>query len=773
MLKRLTVMMLIVSLLCTGTAAVPSRAAEKADTGSSAVVPIDGEYADGRVILSLISPSRTSLTKKGTTSFDADIRIKQSASLGAADRLFGTSKNSLENEFLQDKTVYITEAVSDRYSTEELIRKLENKAYVAEVSPDYKQYLASDDPYEKEQWYLDGKGSYQCSGSGISFSSKPDNPANDDPVIAVMDTGIHASHEDLADHLWINPGTDLKGTYGYDFAEDSTDCTDTSGHGTHCAGVIAATSDNKKGICGISNAKIMTLKIFDENEECYNSYIINALSYLKQAKDSGIPIAAVNCSWGGGSSNAAMKTLIRSLGQSGILFVFAAGNDTQDQDSVSTAQCPYDLYNTAAYSDLRNYIVTVGASTANDEAASFSDYGRTSVDLFAPGENIVSTYIGDTYFPDLYSTTEEGLPDLTSFYQSLDTSDSMDIFACDSDVGNKTSTTGEIHYNSNDFYGKTSAGCLKWDIHMGSLSFRRKQSYLYADVTDLDLDPSKEYYVSMMMGNTDSTTGAILWEHITMHSYGMSGSTNNRFYTSSDGHLYFRILGIDSPGTSLGTTTVYLDNIGISTGDPDTSDFGQYELMSGTSMAAPMITGALALCAAYAPEEDSYNRRNRLLASVREISSLAGKCAAGGILDLSRLTVYQTQKTPDPTPSELPEDTITTIHTTRTGSDTSADKSSGADTTSQKTVKIRKLKFKKKIRTLRAGHTYKLKIRYTPSHVSNKKLKWTSSRKKWASVSNSGVVRAKKKGIGHTVRITAAARDGSRKKTSLRIKITK
>ncbi|HBZ63015.1 MAG TPA: hypothetical protein DEO89_00005, partial [Lachnospiraceae bacterium] len=114
MLKRLTVMILIASLLCTGTAAVPSRAAEKTDTGSSAVVPIDGEYADGRVILSLISPSRTSLTKKGTTSFDADIRIKQSASLGAADRLFGTSKNSLENEFLQDKTVYITEAVSDR-----------------------------------------------------------------------------------------------------------------------------------------------------------------------------------------------------------------------------------------------------------------------------------------------------------------------------------------------------------------------------------------------------------------------------------------------------------------------------------------------------------------------------------------------------------------------------------------------------------------------------------------------------------------------------------
>lgn len=269
-----------------------------------------------------------------------------------------------------------------------------------------------------------------------------------------------------------------------------------------------------------------------------------------------------------------------------------------------------------------------------------------------------------------------------------------------------------------------------------------------------------------------------------MHSHGISGSSNNRFYTSSDGHVYFRILGIDSPGTSIGTTTIYLDNIGISTADPDTADFGQYELLSGTSMAAPMITGALALCAAYAPEEDAYNRRNRLLTSVRQVSSLAGKCATGGILDLSRLTVYKAQETPDLTPVEIPEDTIAAVNIMRTSSDSSTnhdqttitsstDKSSSADTSAQKTVKIQKLKFKKKIRTLRAGHTYKLKIRYTPSHVSNKKLKWTSSRKKWASVSNSGVVRAKKKGIGHTVRITAAARDGSRKKASLRIKITK
>ena len=99
-----------------------------------------------------------------------------------------------------------------------------------------------------------------------------------------MDTGINASHEDLIDHLWTNTTSSLKGTYGYDFSTDSADCSDTSGHGTHCAGVIAATTDNQKGIHGISNAKLMALKIFDDKKECYDSYIINALTYLQQAK---------------------------------------------------------------------------------------------------------------------------------------------------------------------------------------------------------------------------------------------------------------------------------------------------------------------------------------------------------------------------------------------------------------------------------------------------------------------------------------------------------
>ncbi len=776
MLKRLTSVLCICGLLLAGTAPGSLYAAQSTDSSSGSSAAITGEYADGRVLLSLVAPSETSLTKEGTTSFDKEIRIEQSDSLGNAGKLFGTSPSSDESKFLKDKTFYITEAVSDTYSTKELIRKLENKAYVVEVSPDYKQYLASDDPYEAEQWYLDGEGSYQSAGTGISLSSKPETASTDNPVIAIMDTGINASHEDLVDHLWTNPTSSLKGTYGYDFSTDSEDCSDTSGHGTHCAGVIAATTDNQKGIRGISDAKLMALKIFDANEECYDSYIINALTYLQQAKEAGVPVAAVNCSWGGGASSTAMKTLIRSLGQSGVLFVFAAGNDGKNQDIAQT-ECPYDLYNTAAYSDLRNYILTVGASDTNDSAATFSDYGKSSVDLFAPGENIISTYNVDTYFPELYETDDTKGDVLTNYYQSFDTSATSGECYTDSDVGYPTSISGELTQDSSvDYYGQENGGCLRWDLQMGLPSFHRKQAYVYVDVTDYDLDPSKNYYVSMMFGEKSSSSNTIQWEHVTKLSSGKLGSEDNRFYQSLNGHLYFRVIGLNAPATSSGTTTLYLDNIGISTADPDTSEFGQYELLSGTSMAAPMVTGAAALCAAYAPEEDAYNRRNRLLTSVRSVESLANLCITGGILDVSKISSYTTVETPNLTPAQIPENisqTTPSAGSTSGSSTVTASSPASEAASSQSVVKVKKLKFKKKIKTLRAGRTYRLKVVYTPSRVSNKKIKWTSSRKKWASVSSSGVVRAKKKGIGHTVRITATARDGSRKKVSLRIKIRK
>ena len=258
--------------------------------------------------------------------------------------------------------------------------------------------------------------------------------------------------------------------------------------------------------------------------------------------------------------------------------------------------------------------------------------------------------------------------------------------------------------------------------------------------------------------------------------------------------MYFRIIGLVVPGSTVGKTTIYLDNIGISTANPDISQFGQYELLSGTSMAAPMVSGALGLCAQYYPNEDAYNRRNRLLTCVRVKDSMTSLCITGGLLDLSTIHQYVATETPDLTPEEVPdsvsslvpesgqdsssqENLSTPVPTVAPGTTTSTvvstTLSENSQTAKSSVKKIKKITFKKKIKTLRSGHSYQLKIKYTPSTATKKKVSWSSSKKKWATVSSSGVVRAKKQGIGHTVRITAKAKDGSKKKASLRIKIKK
>ncbi len=91
----------------------------------------------------------------------------------------------------------------------------------------------------------------------------------------------------------------------------------------------------------------------------------------------------------------------------------------------------------------------------------------------------------------------------------------------------------------------------------------------------------------------------------------------------------------------------------------------------------------------------------------------------------------------------------------------------------KKKIKIKKIKIRASKTALKAGKKRKLKVFISPSNATNKKVKWSSSKKKWATVDSKGIVTAKKKGRGHTVKITATARDGSRKKAVFRIRIKK
>lgn len=230
-----------------------------------------------------------------------------------------------------------------------------------------------------------------------------------DVVVAVIDTGINYRHQDLAPNMWKNPGEtglDAKGqdkatngidddgngliddVHGYDFGDDDGDPDDFHGHGTHCAGTIGARGNNEVGIAGLNwQVQIMALKFMPTDQSRARGSIGYAIAAIEYAADQGADV--INASWGGPIKgplppNDPLRKAIEYFGEKGGVFVAAAGNYRQDNDgSAPLYPASYPLA----------HVVSVAASDGKDQLAPFSNYGRKSVDLFAPGVRIYSTAI--------------------------------------------------------------------------------------------------------------------------------------------------------------------------------------------------------------------------------------------------------------------------------------------------------------------------------------------------------------------------------------------
>lgn len=662
----------------------------------------EGAYAEGEAIVSLEATSAVALAKEGTYRFDPDVRIETVSAFGADEE---TGKEN-----------YIVHLTSDKYTTEELMELALSQYYVDGVSANNYRQICTVDPYTQAQWYLDGSG---VQSKGIRLSKKSVTE-KDTPVIAVIDTGADYTHPDLAESMWINPypGT-LEGTYGYDFGDGDADPMDKNGHGTHVSGIAAAKSENGIGISGVSDAKIMVLKtVSDNSTEMSDSAIISAYKYILDAMEAGVNVKAVNCSWGGSyDSNGMLARAIESVGKLGALSVFAAGNDHVNWDSVTKAKStPYDLNSP--------YVVIVGASDETDGVAFFSDYGGESVDLFAPGSNMLSTYTQNLYLPGIYdSATREKL---SAYYNSFSESDNNILpqgqtwqnYYTAQQIGITTDYTVNITPVE-----QAGNGYLKLLIRRNSFRLSLGSEIagsVYVDVTDLNLDPNATYYVSFRNGQGSGDD--ILWSDNNM----VSSPGKSRFVTGN-GRNYLRIVGLDVPAQSTGKDNIwYLDDFAISKADQDPKVFGAYTHMDGSSMAAPVVSAAVATLGAANPTLSATSLRTLLLTCVRKVSSLSGKCITGGILDLSKFVTLSTKVTLNKTSA-----------------------------------------------TLRYGKTLTLKAKVSPSYVTNTNVTWKSSNTKYATVSSKGVVKVKKAGIGHTVKITATAADGTGKKAVCKIKLKK
>ena len=219
-------------------------------------------------------------------------------------------------------------------------------------------------------------------------------------VVAVIDTGTDYTHPDLAANMFQNTadcnanGIDDDGNgyiddcYGIDTINNDSDPMDDAGHGTHTAGTIGAIGNNGLGVVGVNwNVRLMPCKFLGANGSGPTSAAIACLEYVKTMKDRGVNIVATNNSWGGGGYSQALYDAIDAQRQRGILFIASAGNAHADNDSAAVYPANYNLPN----------VISVAATTRTDDRAAFSNFGRRTVHLGAPGREILSTTPNNTY----------------------------------------------------------------------------------------------------------------------------------------------------------------------------------------------------------------------------------------------------------------------------------------------------------------------------------------------------------------------------------------
>lgn len=211
-------------------------------------------------------------------------------------------------------------------------------------------------------------------------------------VVAVLDTGVAVSHPDLRDNIWVNEyeiagnGRDddrngyIDDINGYDFYRKRPQVTDAHGHGTHCAGVIGAVPHTTiaQGVC--KSVSIAGLRFMDAQGSGATSDAIEAINYAVE-----MDFHIVSNSWGGPDVSSGLLQAIKRSADIDQLFVAAAGNSGNNADALPEYPAAYKVRN----------IISVAATDESDRLANFSNYGRQSVHLAAPGVFIVSTFPPD------------------------------------------------------------------------------------------------------------------------------------------------------------------------------------------------------------------------------------------------------------------------------------------------------------------------------------------------------------------------------------------
>jgi subtilisin family serine protease len=481
------------------------------------------------------------------------------------------------------------------------------------AEPDYRYRILAlpDDPDLDLQWGLQNtgqvvNGTTGTSGADLDAKDAWDlNTGSRDIVVAVVDSGVDLSHPDIAANIWTNPG-EIAGNqidddgngyvddvHGWDFVAGDDNPLDPLNHGTHVAGIIGAVGDNALGTTGVCwRVSIMPLRFITAAGYGTTSEAIEAIEY---ADAMGADV--INLSWGGPDFSQALKAAIDAAHA---LVVCAAGNDGSDMAVSPTYPAAFDSAN----------ILSVGASNADDDLASFSDYSDSLVDVAAPGTDIYSTVVDrQSIFADDFANLDhwtfggdgnawgqedvDGNPALTES-PAGDYTDDMDAWA----------RLGPLNLSGQK------ASLLGFNIQ-GSTADSGDRLMVEASTDGSNW--SAPLPVNLNDGTVQAISGTLsTWQMglVDLKAYDNAGT----FY------LRFRFVS-DAAGVGQG---YFIDNVGIS------GAVSSYAYYDGTSMSAAYASGTAALVLAQHPSLTPTELKLAIESTVDPKPRLAGYVAAAG-----------------------------------------------------------------------------------------------------------------------------------------------
>ncbi len=310
---------------------------------------------------------------------------------------------------IQKPTIELASSIIDQLSENPIVELVEPN-YI------YRAIRTPNDPDLGKLWGLKNTGQSDTQVNGVAGVDIDAERAwdittgSENVIVAVIDTGLDYTHPDLKQNAWINEaeaagvsGVDddkngyVDDVHGFNFtdaANPSADPMDDQGHGTHCSGTIGAKGNDGAGIVGVAwNVRIMGIKFLGADGSGTLEGAIKAIDYATKMK-----ARIMSNSWGGGGESQLLKEAIERAHQAGALFIAAAGNDGMNNDSSPHFPSNYQVPN----------VLSVAAIDNMGRLASFSNYGKRTVHVAAPGVNIYSSLSGGTY--DSWSGTSMATP---------------------------------------------------------------------------------------------------------------------------------------------------------------------------------------------------------------------------------------------------------------------------------------------------------------------------------------------------------------------------